>query len=123
MKFEELVEKVNVEVAVVIEENLPAGFWEKITLEKCFSIYKKVPYYSELAETILSKMMEKEGSFSEWFNIYNRGSYGSEIRKVALGKMMEKGTLGEWSEVYKQAINESELSDTALKRLKEIYKS
>jgi hypothetical protein len=123
MKFKELIEKVDIEVAVIVEENLPAGFWDEITLEKCSLIYEKVPYDSELAETILSKIMEKEGNFSEWFNVYKHGSCGSEIRKFALGKMMEKGILVEWSKIYKQTLNENELKETSLKRLKEIYKS
>jgi len=125
MDFKELRKKVGVEVAVVIaQKELPVGFWEEITLNECFSIYRKVPTDSELSKTALAKIIEKEGTFNEWFNIYKHACYGSELKEVALAKMIKnKGTLSEWSEVYKSAPNDSELKKAAQKHLQAIYNS
>jgi ABC-type branched-subunit amino acid transport system substrate-binding protein len=125
MNFKQLCEEVGIEVAVVIaQKELPNDFWEKITLNECFSIYRKAPTDSELSKTVLAKIIEKEGIFNEWLNIYKYSCYGSELRKVALAKMIKKkGTLYEWSEVYKSAPVDSELKKAALKQLQAIYTS
>ncbi|HUS48711.1 MAG TPA: hypothetical protein VMZ91_00970 [Candidatus Paceibacterota bacterium] len=128
MDFEELCEKVGVELAVVIaQKNFPVGFWEKITLNVCFSIYKRVSGNSELSKIALTKVMEKEGTFNEWLNIYRSVllSYeGEKLKKFALAKMIKnKGTLNEWSEVYESVCSDSELKKAALEQLKLIYNS
>ena len=127
MNFEELSKKVGVELAVVIaQKNFPVGFWEKITLDVCFSIYKRVSHDSELSEIALAKVMEKEGIFSKWLNIYRSVllSYkGEKLKKFALAKMIKKGTLNEWAEVYESVCSDSELKKAALEQLQIVYKS
>ena len=128
MNFEELSKKVGVELAVVIaQKNFPVGFWEKTTLKKCFSIYKKVSNGSELSKIALTKIMEKEGTFNEWLNIYRSvflNYKGEELKEFALAKMIEnKGTLNEWLAVYKSVLSDSELKRIALEYLQVIYNS
>jgi len=125
MNFEELRKKVGLGLAVVIAQKyLPVGFWEEITLDECFLIYRKISFGSEIAETVEVKMIEKEGTFNEWFQLYKYASWGSELRKAVLAKMIEKkGTLNEWSEVYDHSYNGSELKKAALEQLQKIYES
>ena len=57
MDFKELIKKVGFELAVVIaQKNLPIGFWEELTFNECFSVYRKTPSGSELRKTALEQL-------------------------------------------------------------------
>ena len=90
MKFNELVEKVGIGLAVVIAYNkLSEDFFDKLSFEQWLSVYENAPAGSALKETALVKMAETAQTFEQWLAVYENAPIGSELKKTALAKMGE----------------------------------